>query len=127
MHQIVGILVRRCGRLVASTHNRSDPRAQRPSSSEAGTAATTGEPLRYRPVSENSLAIIEFASTRSRTSGAKSNTSPQRKQVNPRVALFKQVGTRAFATAFTRWRVGRVLSMIDSAFGPFEAGRQHVG
>ncbi|HUG68769.1 MAG TPA: hypothetical protein VMM76_13565, partial [Pirellulaceae bacterium] len=42
------------------------------------------------------------------------NTSPQRKQVNPRVAIFKQVGTRAFGTAFTRWRVGLVLSMIDS-------------
>jgi hypothetical protein len=39
--------------------------------------------------------------------------------VNPRVALFNQVGTRAVRTAFTRWRVGFVLSMIDSAFRPF--------
>jgi hypothetical protein len=34
------------------------------------------------------------------------NTSPQRKQVNPRVALFKHFGTSASGTAFTRWRVG---------------------
>ncbi|HUG66233.1 MAG TPA: hypothetical protein VMM76_00695 [Pirellulaceae bacterium] len=30
------------------------------------------------------------------------------KQVTPRVARFNQVGSRAFETAFTRWRVGLV-------------------
>ncbi|HUG71707.1 MAG TPA: hypothetical protein VMM76_28445 [Pirellulaceae bacterium] len=50
------------------------------------------------------------------------NTSPQRKQVNPRVAIFKQVGTRAFGTAFTRWRVRLVLILSRHSVNVFKGG-----
>jgi hypothetical protein len=68
--------------------------------------------------------ILYHLDDRCQTMFADPNTSPQRKRVNPRVALFKQVGTRAFGTAFTRWRVGLVLSMIDSRGGRGIASRK---
>ncbi|HUG68110.1 MAG TPA: hypothetical protein VMM76_10170 [Pirellulaceae bacterium] len=40
--------------------------------------------------------------------------------------IFKQVGTRAFGTAFTRWRVGLVLSMIDRTSGDTHTSRPAV-